>query len=226
MNVPFDADLIEWMDKVGQALCFEMAGARLAFVQSDEASVLLTDFQKLDTQPMFGGVVQKLATAAASIATASFNKAMVESPRTVLDFPGAGPLELPTFGHFDARVFTVPTQCEAANYFIWRQKDAERNSLQMVAQSHYSHKALLGKGHAELHEMIHEVGDNWDKYPAGWKRGRVVTPHDEPVTVPYVDKRSGEKGEASGIRREWRVSAPPVFTKEPEFLQGLIPVLD
>jgi len=52
---PYDADVMACMDYVALSLCEEVQGARLAFVQSDEVSVLLTDFESTGTQPWFGG---------------------------------------------------------------------------------------------------------------------------------------------------------------------------
>ena len=68
---------------------------------------------------------------------------------------------------FDARVFIIPDLIEVENYFVWRQQDAERNSVMMLARAYASHKALAGKNRAAQHEIIHEAGDNWAKHPAG-----------------------------------------------------------
>jgi tRNA(His) guanylyltransferase len=73
--------------------------------------------------------------------------------------------------HFDSRVWTIPDLIEVENYFIWRQQDASKNSVQMVARSHYSHKELTGRNLPELHDMIHAKGDNWNDYPVGFKAG-------------------------------------------------------
>lgn len=63
---------------------------------------------------------------------------------------------------FDARAFNVPRE-DVTNYFLWRAKDWERNSLQMYARSFFSHKELEGKNSADIHEMLHEIGKNWTR---------------------------------------------------------------
>jgi tRNA(His) 5'-end guanylyltransferase len=76
-------------------------------------------------------------------------------------------------GYFDSRVFSIPER-EVVNYFIWRQQDATRNSIQMVAQNLYSHKQLLNKNTEEQQEMIFQKGVNWNDYSIYWKRGRII----------------------------------------------------
>jgi tRNA(His) 5'-end guanylyltransferase len=75
--------------------------------------------------------------------------------------------------YFDARAFNMPKE-EIANYFIWRQKDWERNSIQMLARSMYSQKELTGKKIPEIHDMIHDKGDNWANLPDALKNGRLI----------------------------------------------------
>ena len=103
---------------------------------------------------------------------------------------------------FDARAFTIPDVIEVENYFIWRQQDASRNSVQMVAQSLYSHKELHGKNINALQELIHMKGQNWNDYPARCKRGGFVF-------------YRGEK---------WETVDPPIFTQERAFLRELLPI--
>ena len=126
----------------------------LAFVQSDEVSVLLTDFRKIETEAWFDGNLQKIGSVCALTATAAFNQKAVE-------------LGMPKKPNaiFDARVFVIPDPVEVVNYFIWRQKDAERNSVSMLAQGYASPKQLHGKDRTAQHDIIHESGDNWKRSP-------------------------------------------------------------
>ncbi len=158
---PYDSDLMAAMDASAKQTCADMMGAQFAYVQSDEVSTLLTDFYSPQTEAWFDGKVQKIVSVAASAMTAYFNQAMNT---------GAG--DLPAM--FDARVFTIPDHVEVENYFIWRQQDAIRNSLQMLCQSHFSHKELNGKSNEEQHEMLHSVGVNWADQPDRCKRGALV----------------------------------------------------
>lgn len=125
---PFDNGLSDAMNATALFLCQEIQGAKFGFVQSDEISILMTDFDNIETDVWFGGNVQKIVSVAASLATAKFNAVR----------PGK-------LAMFDCRVFTIPDPTEVVNYFIWRQKDTIRNSIQAVAQSIYSPKQLNGK---------------------------------------------------------------------------------
>jgi tRNA(His) guanylyltransferase len=72
---PNDAALAGAMDVAASALCREAQGAKLAYVQSDEISVLLTDFALPTTDAWFDGNVQKMVSVAASVVTEAFNRA-------------------------------------------------------------------------------------------------------------------------------------------------------
>src|SRR6185295_8112555 len=88
--------------------------------------------------------------------------------------------------YFDARVFVLP-ESEVANYFIWRQQDATRNSIQMAAKSLYSQAELHGKNTSQLQDMIHAKGQNWNDLPAGLKRGRCAVRHTYSVACLAAD---------------------------------------
>lgn len=149
---PFDARLMTAMKEVAIDLVFQLQTAVIAYQQSDEVSILLHNYKNLDSQPWFDNKLQKLVSLASAIASVAFCTA----------YGGRG--------IFDARAFVLP-EAEVANYFIWRQKDAERNSIQMVAQSLYSPKELHLKKIPELHDMLIAKDVNWNDLPAFKKRG-------------------------------------------------------
>jgi tRNA(His) guanylyltransferase len=144
MGRPFDDRLMQAMVGAALDVCDEAQGCVLGYVQSDEASFLLVDYQTLTTAAWFDYTKSKVETIAASVMTARFNQIM-------------GTARL---AHFDARSFNIPRE-DAANYLLWRAMDWERNSLSMLAQAHFSPKQLHGKGRAAKHEMLHELGINW-----------------------------------------------------------------
>jgi tRNA(His) 5'-end guanylyltransferase len=209
---PFDNAVMSAMDAVAEALCAEMSGAAFAFTQSDECSVLLTDFESHGTQPWFGGVVQKIASIAASTATVAFNR------RYGVDHDDA-------CATFDARVFTIPDPVEVANYFLWRQRDCVRNSISMAAQAKFSHKQLHGKSTGVMQEMLwSEYGINWNDYPAGAKRGRVCVRHTEEQEVVWTERHSGQQMTSRALRSRWSSEAAPHFTAQPDgWLASTIP---
>ena len=71
---PFDQGLIDDMDTTAMFLCKEIQGAVAAFVQSDEISILVCDFEKLETSAWFDNSIQKMCSVSASMATAKFNQ--------------------------------------------------------------------------------------------------------------------------------------------------------
>ncbi len=144
LDRPFDKGFMDSMYAAAKHTAEEMQGFKLAYIQSDEASFLLTDYDELATEPWLGNVVAKVVSISASTFTAYFN--------------AQWPSRLPAM--FDARTFNVP-EADVANYFLWRAQDWQRNSLQMYAQSFFSHKELHKKNHADLHELLHGIGKNW-----------------------------------------------------------------
>lgn len=207
---PFDEQFMADVDAVAEALCAEISGAVFAYTQSDEISVLVTDFASLQTQPWFGGVVAKVLSISAALATAVLNERR----------PGKRAL-------FDSRVFTLADPVEVANYFIWRQRDAVRNSISMAAQSVFSHKRLHGVSSGGMQELLFtEAGINWNDYPDACKRGRVAIRKVGEQPVEYVDRRTQAAVRTTAVRSWWETSAAPHFTAEPGgWLAGIIPAL-
>lgn len=206
---PFDFEFMLDMDATAAALCKEISGTVFAYAQSDEISLLVTDFGSVHSEPWFGGGVQKMASVAASVATAELG-----------GIRHGGPL-------FDARVFTIPEPVEVANYFVWRQRDCVRNSVSMAAQAHFPHKRLHGLNGGQMQELLwSEKQVNWNGYPDGAKRGRVCTRVAEEGDVTYTDKRSGADCTIAAVRSRWESSAAPHFVAEPgTWLAEVIPSL-
>ena len=201
---PFDPRVIEAMDLTAQGLLAAMSGSRFAYTQSDEISVLLTDLDP-QSQPWFGGEVQKLASVAASLATAAFNNHY-------------GGLRVATF---DARAYTIPSRIEVANYFMWRQKDAIRNAISMAAQAEFSQKELHGKNTDEMQELLfQERGINFkNRYTDRERRGGVVTRRN------FVLPSSPNGRSQDAIRSQWvRQDAPDFSLDDGSFLADQIPV--
>jgi tRNA(His) guanylyltransferase len=162
MDKPFDLRFMDSMVVTAKALVAQIQGCKLAYVQSDEISLLLTDFDKLDTDAWFDYNIQKMASVSASMATHYFNQRLNDY------------FKEEKFGFFDARFFNIPKE-EVCNYFIWRQQDATRNSIQSVAQANFSHKSLQGLNTSQLQDKLFlEKGINWNELDTVLKRGTCV----------------------------------------------------
>lgn len=160
---PFDNILIKTMQDTMKYLCENIGGCVLGYTQSDEISLLLIDYKKLDTAAWFDYEVQKLCSISASMATLAFNKffydnvefsfqeeyAKINEKITNKEInseeaePMFDKLEDEYYDKyysqcnkamFDSRCFNIPKE-EVTNYFYWRQLDATRNSIQMVGQA-------------------------------------------------------------------------------------------
>lgn len=150
MDKPFDQNMMDSMVYAALETAKGMQGFKLGYVQSDEASFLLTDFDNLESQGWFGYEINKVVSISASSMATNF----------LMQYWKTRGRDLRTVPTFDSRAFIVPP-ADVVNYFLWRAKDWKRNSLQMYAQSFFSHNQLHNKGHDELHEMLHQKGKNW-----------------------------------------------------------------
>lgn len=189
-DTPFSEVMHECMAVTAQALVNNIQNAQVAYSQSDEITILLRDWDKHETEQWFDGNIQKITSISAAIATAHFNSAYnlrkalarnhimatdecwlkTESKMRQMEY-----LSEPTFAMFDARVFNVPKE-DVVNNFIWRQNDAIRNSVQMLARHYFSHKELHGKSNVEVKAMIFaKTGLNWHNIPTWMRHGFCVT---------------------------------------------------
>lgn len=234
MQRPFDDGLIEDMDETTAYLCKNIQGAKFGYVQSDEISLLLTDFDDLTTDMWFDGNLQKMASIAASMATAKFNQLRMirftennvdkdDSIASLILNQTMNSKEIENFklAMFDARVFQIPSSIEVENYFIWRQQDATRNSISSVAQSMYSPKELHGVKTDQMQEMIFQKGINWNDYSPRKKRGGFVS---RVITVNGKPKQENQEIFIEDVvRSKWFTLDCPVFTQDREFLRSRIP---
>lgn len=160
----YDHDLGVCMSNTMFELMQVIQNAKFAYTQSDEISFLLTDYTRRETEQWLGGEVQKMCSHAAAKATFIFaNNWLVSNlsdQNTLTRSIG-----------FDAKVFQLPPY-EVVNYFIWRQKDAIRNSISSHARDRFSHTELLGKNREEMIKMMAENHFYWDEQAYHVQRGR------------------------------------------------------
>lgn len=182
---PFDDVLIESMQKTMKYLCENIQGCVLGYTQSDEITLVLIDYKRLNSSAWFDYEIQKLCSIAASMATMAFNKFFFENSKRYMDKYGYPKETMIKYGDqilayvkavnrgamFDARCFNIPKE-EVTNLIYWRQLDASRNSIQMVGQANFSHKELQNKSCNDIQDMLMtQKGINWNYLPTYQKRG-------------------------------------------------------
>ena len=187
-NKPFDKVLMRAMQRTTEYLCKNIQGCVFGYTQSDEISLILVDYKKLNSSAWFDYQVQKMCSVAASMATMAFNKYFEEEVSSwwreySLDpeeFEKMSSLEK-VYGNaiykgalFDARCFNIPKE-EVGNLIYWRELDAMRNSINMVAQSVFSYKSLQGLSCNDmLNKLLGEKGINWNDLPTECKHGTAL----------------------------------------------------
>jgi len=224
---PFDQGLMEDMNKTAEYLCQNIQGAKFGYVQSDEISILVTDYDDIGTHAWFDGNLQKMTSIAASLATAKFNQLRImRHMENAMIFLEQEHIEEFKMAHFDARVFQIPYQEEVINYFIWRQQDATRNSISSVAQSLYSAKELNGKKTSDMQEMIFQKGINWNDFTPREKRGSIIR------RVEHVYARRDEDYSVDGKtrvieaykRKKWEADPEtPIISQNKDYLRWFFP---
>ncbi len=163
LHKPFDRRMIDAMQTTALALCNEIQSSVMAYVQSDEISLVLRNDQSENTDPWFGNRIQKLCSISASICSVAFNNRMAELT------DGDAPL-----AYFDSRVMFMPSREEVFNCLLWRQRDCIRNSISGLAQSVFSPKELDKKNSDEKLMMLADKMMDWDNLKTDEKYGAFI----------------------------------------------------
>lgn len=170
-NKPFDFDLIWCMQDTMKYLCKNIQGCVLGYTQSDEITLVLIDYQNLNTDAWFDYNVQKICSVSASMTTWIFNKILNEHLIGKCETNSEKNKASEMGALFDSRCFNIPVE-EVTNCLLWRQQDAIRNSIQAVGQSVFSHKELQNLSCDKIKEKLYESQNiNWDSFPTYLKRG-------------------------------------------------------
>lgn len=157
---PFDEDVVEAMQTTAKTL-LDHFGASIAYTQSDEITLVW------DPLDMFDGKIQKIVSTSASMAGVVFYKKMkdVMFSESGANFDGGA---IPAF---DCRVWQVPDLETAAENILWREMDATKNSISMLASAHFHHNKLIGISTKERLVMLEAKGIIWGELPSHLKRG-------------------------------------------------------
>lgn len=189
---PFDGVLVKTMQETMKFLCENIQGCVLGYTQSDEITLVLVDYKKINSCAWFDYNIQKCASVAASMATMAFNKFFYKN---IDDYANTEDVLTSLYGNdrlsrektrsylsilqkalskgamFDARVFNIPKE-EVTNCILWRQNDATRNSIEMVGHANFSQNQLHKKSCNEIQDMLMlQKGINWNDFPTTLKRG-------------------------------------------------------
>lgn len=192
LKKPFDNILVTAMQETTLKLCKNIQGCVFGYTQSDEITLILCDYQNLDTSAWFDYEVQKLTSISASMATLYFNMKFSELVHSWYEnyfeewhhdpndekYVDALQRCCDKGAVFDSRCFNIPKE-EVTNLIYWRQLDAIRNSIQMVGQSKYSTRQLHGASCEVIKEMLHQDGIEWHNLPIHLQRGSACYKTDE-----------------------------------------------
>ena len=225
LKKPYDEIFHNTMNATMKYLCENIQGCKLGYTQSDEITLLLTDYDTLDTDAWFDNNVQKICSVSASMATMVFNEVFSEQYHNKM-FEEEDPTINPYFdtlftklnkAMFDSRCFNIPVE-EVTNCFIWRQQDATRNAIQMLGQCNFSHKELQGKSCNDIQDMLMtQKGINFNDMPTEFKRGVCCIKEEY-----YPDPMPGYEDcpiDATSARTRWVLDKEiPIFTQDREYI--------
>lgn len=176
---PFDEVLMDTMQRTMFELCQDTQNTVFAYTQSDEITMVLKIKDIIKSEEYFDGKLNKILSITASKCSVYFNKYLQDNiillkmqPDYYKERSDIQEYKKQMFNaYFDARAFNVPS-FEIYNNLIWRQQDAIRNSIQMLAQANFSHKELQGKNlSALMDKLVIEKGINWNNLDIDKKRG-------------------------------------------------------
>lgn len=228
LEKPFDNMVEKAMIETTKYLCKNIQGCKIGYTQSDEISLFLTDYDTLETEGWFNYNLEKMTSIAASMATLAFNNEF--NLLVIKEFDKRTDNKIDDFASieeynkalsdtnldvyfkkrykalFDARAFNIPKE-DVTNYFVWRQRDAIRNSKQAVGQANFPAKNLFGLNTTAIVNKLADVGIMWEDYSYHQKRGVYIT----------KEEVEGEK------RPQWIAHEyTPLFEKERESIDKFI----
>jgi len=227
MKKPFDNIFAEAMKQTTIDLHKEFNSVT-SYAQSDEITLLLpslinTEKHKGQNKPKWchtsSGRTQKLASLVAGFTTMSFNKhfgkLVIEYGNMARFFGNDESQESIHLKYmdvmrqkvgkawFDCRVFGVPSDEEAFNAFMFRNRDAEKNSRSMYASTFCSHKELQNKtGLEQVQYCKEKTGKNWDDISDAFKYGIFVKKERylKPVSGGSMDYAQNEFVQRSRVK--------------------------
>lgn len=220
LKKPYDEIFHNTMNQTMKYLCENIQGCKLGYTQSDEITLLLTDYDTLTTDAWFDNNVQKICSVSASMATMAFNK-FFRNNFNAIDLDTELEYAKTLFkkldcAMFDSRCFNIPED-EVTNCFIWRQQDATRNAIQMLGQCNFSHKELQGKSCNDIQDMLMlEKNINFNDMPTEFKRGVCCYKTEcENITIDFETRE-----EERYTRSNWVIDKEiPIFIQDRNYVE-------
>lgn len=226
MEKPFDRILMTTMQNTMKYLCENIQGCVFGYTQSDEITLVLTDYATITTDAWFGYNIQKMCSVSASMATLAFSNAYAAElwknfPEAMCSSDNGTNKYIETLvakmgtAMFDARVFSIPKD-EVCNCLIWRQQDATRNSIESVGHANFSQKELHGKSCNSIQDMLwKERGINWNDFPVDCKRGSACYKTKVKETAPLLNDK-GDTEMVEVVRNRWVIDREPPISHKKE----------
>ena len=196
-RLPFDDEFMRMMDDTASYVCANVQGAKLAYVQSDEITIVITNFkveggEVLKGSSFFDYRLCKLQSIIASLATAKFNQLYalrmlsMDSDKSFNQQLSEMPLI-----QFDCKCWDVKEYNDMFAWFKFRQNDCIRNSKQQFAQAYCPHKELLNKNADEQVTYCKlKTGKDWTELQGKYKYGRLVYRTTYPTQT--INPKTGE----------------------------------
>ncbi len=245
---PFDEKFMSFMDETAKYLCKNIQGAKLAYVQSDEISILITDFDTPETDAPFGYRICKLQSLLAGMASSKFNQlaiideissrsydtTLTDCEETLYKIGDClDTMEKAKLAEFDCKVWSVPDYNTAFCWFLWRQNDCTRNSKQQTAQTYLPHKTLLNlNADEQIVKLKEETGVDWkNDFSDGEKYGRLIYKEAIEANRIVVDNETAgldgrptvNFGVQAYTRHVWESHYASPFIEEDNIIKTLIP---
>lgn len=162
LDKPFDEKLNQLMKETVQHLVQE-TNAIVGYTQSDEITLIIYSSDR-KTAIYNDGKKQKILSKLTAKCVNFFNERRKEL------LPNHKKTAV-----FDCRIYQTPTLHDACVQLLWRENDATKNSISMLAQSHFSHDSLENMNGSQMQDrLMLEKGVNWNDLPAKYKRGTYV----------------------------------------------------
>lgn len=204
MEKPFDPVLTQAMQETMKYLCENIQGCVLGYTQSDEITLVLTDYATIQTDAWFGYNIQKMCSVSASMATLAFNKAF---NKEVVQFFLRNDIE-------DAQRNGDTSDRALASAILYA-------NIEAVGQANFSHHELHKKTCNMIQEMLwSQRGINWNDFLTELKRGSCCIKRQFEETID--DPRNPDQ-KITVCRNRWIIDHEiPIFTQDREYIERLI----